>query len=164
MQTFLPYSDFEKTVKCLDWRRLGKQRVESRQILNIILGASPNSRWRNHPAVLMWQGYAPVLSQYSDLCIKEWIARGYKNNMLILGIHGDFAKPIWLGDEEFHAAHRSNLLRKNSEYYSQFNWTEPNNLEYIWPVRRRRKDSKFLIHKCFVQKYNLPTESNSVEI
>ena len=28
MQTFLPYKDFGKTAKCLDYRRLGKQRVE----------------------------------------------------------------------------------------------------------------------------------------
>jgi geranylgeranyl diphosphate synthase type I len=39
----------------------------------------------------------------------------------------------WLGDKKFHASHRSNLLRKDSKYYSQFKWSEPNNLEYVWP-------------------------------
>ena len=29
MQTFLPYSNFKKSAKCLDRQRLGKQRVEA---------------------------------------------------------------------------------------------------------------------------------------
>jgi len=33
MQTFLPYKDFVKSVRCLDNKRLGKQRVEAYQIL-----------------------------------------------------------------------------------------------------------------------------------
>ena len=36
MQTFLPYPSFEETASILDYRRLGKQRVEGFQILNII--------------------------------------------------------------------------------------------------------------------------------
>jgi hypothetical protein len=36
MQTFMPYSDFEKTARCLDNKRLGKQRVEAWQILNTL--------------------------------------------------------------------------------------------------------------------------------
>lgn len=35
---------------------------------------------------------------------------------------------------DFHASHRSNLLRKDPVWYSQFNWTEPNNLPYVWPI------------------------------
>ena len=27
MQTFMPYSDIKKSVECLDYKRLGKQRV-----------------------------------------------------------------------------------------------------------------------------------------
>jgi hypothetical protein len=44
----------------------------------------------------------------------------------------DNFKPHWLGDEELHASHRSNLLRKDKEYYSKFGWLEPDNLEYKW--------------------------------
>jgi len=32
MQTFLPYADFKESAQCLDYRRLGKQRVEAKQI------------------------------------------------------------------------------------------------------------------------------------
>ena len=38
MQTFLPYPDFKKSASCLDYKRLGKQRVEGLQILNAIQG------------------------------------------------------------------------------------------------------------------------------
>ena len=38
MQTFLPYPDFKQSAACLDYRRLGKQRVEGVQILKKILG------------------------------------------------------------------------------------------------------------------------------
>ena len=38
MQTFLPYESFRESAKVLDWRRLGKQRVEGMQIINAIEG------------------------------------------------------------------------------------------------------------------------------
>ena len=71
MQTFLPYADFKDSAKCLDFRRLGKQRVEAKQILDIITGVNPTSRWRNHPAVKMWQGYEKALLLYQYEMIKE---------------------------------------------------------------------------------------------
>ncbi len=37
MKTFLVDSDFQKSASLLDWRRLGKQRVEAYQLLRIIL-------------------------------------------------------------------------------------------------------------------------------
>lgn len=42
--------------------------------------------------------------------------------------------PKWLGNDKFHASHRSNLLRKKPEYYSSFGWKESDNLPYIWPI------------------------------
>ncbi len=36
VNTFVPYSDFESIARCLDNRRLGKQRVEAYQILLLI--------------------------------------------------------------------------------------------------------------------------------
>jgi hypothetical protein len=81
MQTFLPYPDFIQSAKCLDYKRLGKQRVESKQILDILNGDSKSNAWKNHPAVLMWKGYEHELQVYHDIMICEWIYRGYKNNM-----------------------------------------------------------------------------------
>jgi hypothetical protein len=133
MQTFLPYSDFYKSAQCLDYRRLGKQRVECKQILNALNRKSGG--WVNHPAVLMWKGYEDALRMYMWECIEEWKRRGYKNTMKI-DAPISCIPPSWLGDERLHSSHRSNLLRKDFEYYKQFNWDEPDNLPYYWPVRK----------------------------
>lgn len=145
MQTFLPYSDFRRSLECLDYRRLGKQRVEAKQLLQALGVRNPEwkpldkpSSWRKHPACKMWYGYEGALKLYHDLAIIEWQARGYKNNMPLFETYDnedsyDFY-PWWVGLNEFHASHRSNLLRKNYEHYSIYGWTEPDSLNYFWPV------------------------------
>lgn len=171
MQTFLPYDSYVESARCLDDKRLGKQRVECKQIL-LALGVSvgehvpKSSSWRNHPAVRMWRGHEFELCRYSQCICDEWRRRGFKD---ILGVQfanaeADlflrampalyknakeynelviddcnkrfFAKPEWLGEEIFHASHRSNLLRKNPEHYGKFGWIEPNDLPYVWPVEK----------------------------
>lgn len=130
MQTFLPYADFSESVKCLDYRRLGKQRVEAMQILNAL--KDPNYGWQNHPAVKMWRGYEGALKAYMNICIKEWLRRGYKNNMELARVPKSVKYPPWFGNEKFHASHRSNLLRKDPEWYGQFGWLESPDLPYVW--------------------------------
>lgn len=144
MQTFLPYADFEKTAKCLDWRRLNKQKLEAKQIHNIITGkAKPNKNgkigWIHHPSVLMWVGHANALAIYHNLCIEEWIKRGYNNNMLFIEARSPVLYPKWLGYEKFHSAHRQTLLSKDFEWYSQFGWKEKPKYEYWWPVKLKGK-------------------------
>ena len=51
MQTFLPYPDYYQSARCLDNKRLGKQRVEALQIHNIVSGKRTTGGWINHPAV-----------------------------------------------------------------------------------------------------------------
>lgn len=137
MQTFLPYANFEKSLKSLDSRRLGKQRVEAHQILNILLNRTKTKGWRNHPAVKMWKGHSNALKLYFNKAVEEWISRGYQNNMKLEEIRGKIIFPKWIGDEEFHSAHRSNLLRKDEKYYSQFGWKELPDLPYIWPDNKK---------------------------
>jgi hypothetical protein len=133
VQTFLPYPDFVKSVEALDFQRLGKQRVEAYQILNVLYrGDNTDVAWANHPAVRMWRGHIESLSEYLDCCIVAWIARGGENNMSLTRLSGP--KPWWFGSDYFHRSHRSNLLRKDEVYYRQFGWTEPTNLPYVWPV------------------------------
>ena len=132
MQTFLPYSDFKQTAQCLDYKRLGKQRVEADQILNILKGNTNSNAWINHPAVIMWRNFTEALTEYRNIIIQEWINRNYNNNMKILPTN-NIIYPNWLGNENFHASHRSNLLRKNYNYYSKYNWIESNDLPYVWP-------------------------------
>lgn len=140
VNTFLPYSDFLESAKTLDYRRLGKQRVECMQILNVLdklktWDGVSTLGWRNHPAVRMWVGYENSLKQYTNTVIQEWVDRGYNNNMKFYDYDSNsISYPKWLGDSGFHASHRSNLLRKDNIHYGNFGWTEPDNLEYIWPI------------------------------
>ena len=131
MQTFLPFNSIEQTVKCLDWKRLGKQRVEALQILNCLSNKSIG--WKNHPAVKMWKGKEAFLGFYMNACLSEWMIRGYKNNMILFEEASSENPPIWFGDDRVHSSHRSNLLRKDSVYYAKFGWSEPADLPYAWP-------------------------------
>lgn len=114
MQVFFPFPDIEKSLDCLDRQRLGKQRVEAKQILNILYGRTDSKSWSNHPATRMFEGYGDFLKLYFNKCCDAWTARGYVNNMEREFYHNIYTieKPAWLGNYEFHLSHRSNLLRK----------------------------------------------------
>jgi len=136
MQTFLPHESFEKSAQVLDWRRLGKQRVEGMQIINAITGkkrkdGKPYKGWINHPCSVMWKDYVPALKHYTNIIIQEWITRGYNNNMEFYDT-GKIIMPDWIGNKKFHSSHRANLLRKDFDYYSQFGWTENPERPYVW--------------------------------
>lgn len=98
MQTFLPYPDFKKSLQALDYRRLGKQRVEAYQIIHAIKFGGGYSR---HPVVRMWHGHINALKHYYNLAIDEWVKRGYINNMHKMKISGKIAYPRWFGRDEF---------------------------------------------------------------
>lgn len=57
MIVFIPYADVTKTMKCLDWKRLGKQRVEAKQLIDEILGRTEKTHWARHPVGKMWEKY-----------------------------------------------------------------------------------------------------------
>lgn len=146
MQTFLPYDDFARSAGVLDRQRLGKQRVENLQILKAL--ADPGYGWQNHPAVKMWKGHEYSLFNYQIAICSEWVeVRGYKDTCFAKSIdvwmgfmrategekHNP-ESPWWIGDEDFHRAHRSNLLRKNIEHYrSKFERGLRDDLPYLWP-------------------------------
>ena len=152
MQTFLPYSNFRMTAEALDRRRLGKQRVEALQILNAL--TVPGHGWRNHPPVLMWRGHEEALVRYGlDVCA-VWCELGFNDTCATkltdaartrldiapirtqAELDAAGALPPWLGDEDLHRSHRASLLRKDPEHYrAQFD-DEPDDPDYVWPVRR----------------------------
>lgn len=131
MITFMPYPSFASSLQVLDNKRLGKQRIEAHQLLRCLRGETTG--WANHPAATMWRGYEPALALYMNEAILQWEKRGFKNTMWMDSGLGHVQMPWWMGDEAFHASHRSNLLRKDYGYYSQFGWTEGVDLPYIWP-------------------------------
>jgi hypothetical protein len=145
MQTFVPYSDFAESAYVLDYRRLGKQRVETMQILNAIV-FNRSHGWRHHPATKMWENNPNGLAAYGVAICREWIGRGYRDTCLekISGIMtpDDTDLPFWWGDERVHSSHRSNLLRKNPDHYGAFGWTDNPSDPYFWPVTNGSVDIK----------------------
>ncbi len=149
IQTFLPYADFVVSAQSLDTKRLGKQRVETLQILNTLLGVSKG--WVNHPAVKMWRGYETTLVSYGVAICDEWVGRGYKDTcrgkILALSsliqpdtsageslVHSGVERvPGWLGNTDLHISHQSNLIRKDPIHYSPIFVGVPDNLPYYWP-------------------------------
>jgi Pyrimidine dimer DNA glycosylase len=145
MQTFLPYADFEATAHVLDRQRLGKQRVETLQILRAL--ELPDYGWQNHPAVRMWRGRTPALVRYGLDCVRVWTGRGHGDSTA--GQIAEFAPwvrelsqddlrhesllPAWLGDERLHRSHRSQLLAKDPEFYRPLFPETPEGLGYFWP-------------------------------
>lgn len=133
MQTFVPSPNIDATVGCLDYRRLGKQRVEAFQIIKAL--TLPSYGWQNHPAVKMWRGYVPALKWYHNHCIREWISRGYNNTMALFpAVELEGTLPSWWGDDRVHSSHRAALLFKDRTYYSQWGWRESPILNYHWPT------------------------------
>jgi len=146
MQTFLPYADFEKSASVLDMKRLGKQRVENLQVLKAL--TMPEYGWKNHPAVKMWVGHVLSLLEYQVAICKEWTSRGYKDTCLekSFALLDNFnaelriVKPDWVGNEEFHRSHQSNLLRKLPDHYAQYFPGVPDDLEYYWPSEHKQEE------------------------
>jgi hypothetical protein len=132
VNTFLPYEDFDASARSLDSRRLGKQRIEARQILRVLQGASTG--WRNHPAVAIWRGYEGALAAYYNAVLREWVRRGYRNSMLFEPVAAGCERPPWLGWPPIHAAYRARLLQKEPGWYGQFGWTEEPTDRFDWSL------------------------------
>lgn len=136
MQTFVPYPDMPLCAFVLDDKRLGKQRVETLQILNALHGLSKG--WVNHPATRMWKGYSNALVEYGVYICHAWIDRGFQDTCLekIQAFHNSFTKtyiPPWWG-QGIHTTHRAALLHKDYTFYSKYNWEEKPERKYHWPV------------------------------
>lgn len=138
MQTFLPYESFRRSAEVLDSPRLGKQRVETLQILRALV--LPDYGWRNHPVTRMWMGYVPALVTYGLAMTDAWTGRGYADTVRGQLVEfapdtdgGDAPPPPWLGNERLHESHRSNLLAKDPAFYADLFPGTPPGLPYVWP-------------------------------
>jgi hypothetical protein len=142
VQTFLPYASFAESARALDAPRLGKQRVETFQLLRA--QTVPGYGWRHHPAAKMWWGYVPALVSYGLAMTDAWTATGRADTVRekllafapeVDGVaQAELELPPWLGDEAFHLSHRSNLLRKDPEFYGPLFGAIPDDLPYVWPT------------------------------
>lgn len=98
--------------------------------------------WQNHPAVKQWRNFELALIEYGMTICGEWENRGFKDNCMgkiesfNYDKEADTIYPPWLGNEKFHLSHKSNLIRKNPDYYRvEFGNDIPDNLPYFWPTK-----------------------------
>lgn len=160
MQTFLPYPDFATSAEALrfDTKRLGKQRVETLQILKSLLqGGGLHGGWSKHPASRMWESNPIALLRYQQAVCDVWKSKGFKDTCweksraffteeeLERFDRGEYEMPEWFGDPDFHKAHRSSLVFKAPELYAPlFPDINPSDelLPYIWPGKSLREASE----------------------
>lgn len=150
MQTFLPYPDFAASAGALDQKRLGKQRVETIQVVRAL--TVPGYGWANHPATLMWRGFEEALGRYGFACCEAWTELGFGDTCAatiaadlrragVVSVRRQHelteagAVPPWLGDPDLHRSHQSALVRKDPEFYRRRFPDVPDDLPYLWPVR-----------------------------
>jgi Pyrimidine dimer DNA glycosylase len=155
MQTFLPCPGFAESARVLDTKRLGKQRVETIQVLRAL--TVPGYGWRHHPAAAMWAGYEEGLVRYGlDIC-EIWCSQGRADTCATtLGVDLTAATgltlirsqreladagelPPWLGDPEFHLSHQAALVRKDPAHYRPLFPDVADDLPYVWPSSDRAR-------------------------
>jgi hypothetical protein len=156
MQTFLLSESFRETASFLDSKRLAKQRIETFQIYNALIGLrldsisdeiiAPAKGFLNHPAVRMWQGAENLLCMYGfwislecdarnirdDRCLKEFFERRANRH--------PFVVPRWwldpIAQKRIIYTHRCNLMRKDPAFYGS-RFPEITMAEYgtpyLWP-------------------------------
>ena len=136
--TFLVSENFIDTAKILDDRRLLKQRVEAKQIIDALLKGSDAKGWKHHPATLMWTGCVDALKLYYNMIVTECILRGKNNNMPLYEIDVAPKMPFWMGNKKVHYSHIARLLAKDFEYYSK-KLILPDEIYhkygYVWPSK-----------------------------
>lgn len=151
MQTFLPAEDFQEAVRLLDPKRLGKQRVESLQVMGSLTGLrwskereqveeAAGKGWSNHPVVRMWRGHERALLEYQRATCAHWTSLGFQDTCLektealfaASSLSRELVLPPWL-TPAFCASHRAALLWKDGGFYSRWGWTEEPAYDYLWP-------------------------------
>jgi hypothetical protein len=157
MQTFIPVGNYLYAAQYLDNKRLNKQILEAYQILKVL--STDGKGWRNHPAVLMWEGHEHALHSYARTMVSEARIRGIKVDKNLSNITELKIKyshlwgkdlPKWFDEESMSrvvATHRASLYRKDPIYYveyakevnSKHNKPCCEGCNYYWPTHPRIK-------------------------
>ena len=122
---WLPCPDFKSSANCLCESDLTTQITTIKEVLLF--------KWTKHPMSLMWRGHHFQLCNYGLQCSQQnknefdWFVHQRES-------YCDTGLPSWFGQALVHESHRGNLLRKNADYYSKFNWKEKPTSNFYWPV------------------------------
>ena len=144
MQVFIVGSPLE-TAMALDNRRLNKQIIECKQILDALNGAKA---WSNHPCVLQYRGHEDWLLHY-QWCLESYY-RGVTNGTLDLEYYDardesrvcEAYKPMFHTQEYFDQMKRR-LFEKDEEHYKQWSHLGTSDINWYWS----QKDNKFIKYR-----------------
>lgn len=159
MQTFLTDTNHTLTAKSLDQKRLVKQLLEGRQIVETLVkpeyyihesGKRRVTPWAHHPAIMMWRGSLGALGEYLDAIVAEMKVRNYayENNSRVINsilATADLGTtPWWMQSKSVFdniiATHRASLYRKDEHYYRQWSFEHGNvccaRCNYYWPTHK----------------------------
>ena len=124
MQVFIIGTPIE-TVKSLDLRRLRKQIIETKQILNTLAGKS--QAWKNHPCVLQYRDYQIWLSYYLK-CFEYYIENNYTLALSASLLATEHTPPFHT--PEYFTQMKRRLFTKDQNYYK--NWSDLGLSEINW--------------------------------
>lgn len=127
MQIFIIGSIFE-TCQALDKRRLWKQILEARQIIDVLLGKS--QAWKNHPIVKMYKDDLEWLLLYLAVFEEYW--KGDLEAAEIISNGAEEIKPTFLYDDSYLENMKKRLYTKNKVHYSQWELLGESNINYYY--------------------------------
>lgn len=113
MQVFIVGTPLE-TAMALDQKRLRKQIIECRQILDALNG---KTAWSNHPCVLQYREHKTWL-QYYTRCL-ECYSQGFPYTPMWYSEHSFVYRPPFHTQEYFDNM-KARLYTKNPQHYAQF--------------------------------------------
>ena len=150
MQTFLSEYSFPASAQALDNKRLNKQLLEGRQILDALIN---HKGWVHHPATRMWAGYELALYEYLWAVREELRGRGIKwqtnwsaIETLVYPLDPTYTQlpDWWTGPERVNivTTHRGRLYEKDPnsypDYYLEYttyrDYTCCKRCNYYWPT------------------------------
>ena len=125
MQVFIVGSPLE-TAMALDKRRLNKQIIECRQILDALNGAKA---WSNHPCVLQYRGYEFWLRHYKRVLEEVQKSGGASIRCKYFNYRAIETTPNWHTQEYFNQMKRR-LYTKDPQHYAE--WADLGKSEENW--------------------------------
>lgn len=127
MNVFIIGTPYE-TAQVLDKRRLRKQIIECRQILDALNGKT--KAWRNHPCTVQYEGYEQYLMNYHD-CLRLFANGLIEQAKDISDVTDRWFKPLFHTEPYFDSMKRR-LYTKDPVHYAQWADLGTDDVNWYW--------------------------------
>lgn len=127
MNVFIIGTPYE-TAQVLDERRLRKQIIECRQILDALNGKT--KAWRNHPCTVQYEGYRQYLMNYHD-CLWLFANGEIEKAKDISDVTDRWFKPLFHTEPYFDSMKRR-LYTKDPVHYAQWADLGTSDVNWYW--------------------------------